>query len=154
MNLNYDCLYLVKDQVKLDLFFLFTCRMYKGLIKNKKYTIGEVVDDEYPFTHTYWLGMKHKIHRYILGVLEGIGEDKYKITFTSPPSGKTGGCWRFLTENRGYITLLETGYFYQLRQIIDADYEREYNDNCTFVWEETPGTRLLLNSEFQIGTDF
>ena len=39
MHLNYDSYYLIRDQVKTDLFLIYTCRDFYTPLK-KKYTIG------------------------------------------------------------------------------------------------------------------
>ncbi len=82
MNLNYDSFSLILEQVKIDLFILYTCRWCKRLIKDRKYTVGNSNSrsisrfKRYPFFS--WGGIQN-IDNYITGLLEDMEYPKYGI---------------------------------------------------------------------------
>ena len=86
MNLNYDSFRLIVDQVKTDLFLLYSCRRYKRMIKDRKYIIGTKYNFfSCPWEGGQWEGGKPNIDQYIVGLLEDIDirRPKYGIEIYS-----------------------------------------------------------------------
>ena len=101
MDLNYDSFYLIKEQCKPPIFLLFTCRGYRGLIKEgKRYKVGylELVCLSY-----HWLGMSNSIYNYIDSLLGNMKEDRYGITKNLLPFGVTA-----YMSNRIFLRVDET----------------------------------------------
>ena len=84
MNLNYDSYFLIRDQVKPDLFLNYTCRAYHTLLK-KKYTIGTKKTSGYYYRlgmyylRDSWVGKSKNIEDYIITLIKGMDEEKYDL---------------------------------------------------------------------------
>ena len=95
MNLNYDCLFLIKEQVKLDFFLQYSCKAFKNESKNvitnsfrycKKYRIGILYTYD-PFTSLVFKWDNERIKTYITSILDGLDKSKYGIIITYNADG-------------------------------------------------------------------